>query len=253
MPGFQTISVSVTATVPLRGDSQVQQDDASHTRIGGGAAANADALANADANADALANSTSSGAENDTSCAETSGAGSDHDSIMNAFRNMSSEDRMNLARDLLATMSPDELRDLLQGMRRFPWEEDMGAQTDEIGMRSPPISPRSQSPLSEGMPSTPVVRERKLFAPAKKALAFFEKSRDNKNAKAKPCREARRTIAKIYEEKVKADEVDDTEGNRRAEMPTMVQDYFMTHFGVRLHVAHVADAACAEWHSAKCC
>ena len=220
----------------------MQQDDTSHTRIVGGAATNVDALAN----------STSSRAENDTSGAETRGAGSDHESIMSAVRNMSSEERMNLTKDLLATMSPDELRDLLQGMRRFPWEEDMGAQTDEI----PPMSPRPQSPLSDldqGQPPPPVVRERQLFAPAKKALAFFEKSRDNKNAKAKPCREARRTIAKIYEEKVKADEVDDTEGNRRAEMPTMVQDYFMTHFGVRLHVVHVADVARAEWHSAKCC
>ena len=33
--------------------------------------------------------------------------------------------------DVLRNMDPNDLKDLLQGMKRFPWEVDNGAQTDE--------------------------------------------------------------------------------------------------------------------------
>jgi hypothetical protein len=66
-------------------------------------------------------------------------------------------------------------------------------------------------------------------------------------------------VAKLYEAKVKADEVDDREGNMRAPFPEFIQDFFINQYGLKsladkqlgklVTGVHKHSAAGAHYHS----
>ena len=55
------------------------------------------------------------------------------DALLQSLLNMSDADRMRLAEELLKSLSAEDLKALLQGMRRFEWEVDVECQTDHSG------------------------------------------------------------------------------------------------------------------------
>ena len=50
------------------------------------------------------------------------------DALLQSLLNMSDAERRRLAEELLRSLSEDDLKALLQGMRRFPWEVDVECQ-----------------------------------------------------------------------------------------------------------------------------
>ena len=48
--------------------------------------------------------------------------------------------------ELLRSLDPDDLKALLQSLRRFPWEEDAEAQTEHSGDLSAPMDLRAHTP-----------------------------------------------------------------------------------------------------------
>lgn len=130
----------------------------------------------------------------------------------------------------LSAMDPADLKDLLQGMRRFPWEVDGEAQTDEVQPASVPAAvqaPAADVAVVDVAAGLAPAAPRPMFKPAGKSLRFFKASMSNKKAKVVPLRQLKRTIAKILEDKVRADEIDDMACHLRAEMPTFVSDFML--------------------------
>ena len=80
---------------------------------------------------------------------------------------------------------------------------------------------RSALSLSRGEMPKPQ-RKPKLFSKSRKALKAFTRASAKADAKIMALTKAHRQIAKIYEDKIKADLVDDRDGNRRQEMPNFM-------------------------------
>lgn len=169
------------------------------------------------------------------------------ESLLQELLNMSAEDRMRLAEDLLRSLDPEDLQALLQKMRRFPWEVDCEAQTDhtgEIGTQSSDgggtegaavlqaDNQTTPEPEPEPEPEKPE-RPKKLFAQEKRALSQFVKGRKDKKAKPQGLKTTRLTIAKVYEDKVMADEADDLDFRPRDGFPTFLYDYMLKEFGIK--------------------
>ena len=166
------------------------------------------------------------------------------DSLLQELLNMSAEERMRLAEDLLRSLDPEDLRALLQKMRRFPWEVDCEAQTDhsgEIGTQhangqggnEEALDGSSNQLTTAGKEEAKPARPKTLFAPEKRALNQFLKGREDKKAKPQGLKVTRHTIAKIYEDKVMADEADDLDMRKRDGFPTFLYDYMLKEFGIK--------------------
>ena len=166
------------------------------------------------------------------------------DSLLQELLNMSAEERMRLAEDLLRSLDSDDLRALLQKMRRFPWEVDCEAQTDhtgEIGTQhanaedgdGEALEDSSNQLTTADEQEAKPARQKVLFAPEKRALNQFLKGHNDKKAKPQGLKVTRRTIAKIYEDKVMADEADDLDMRKRDGFPTFLYDYMLKEFGIK--------------------
>jgi hypothetical protein len=167
------------------------------------------------------------------------------DSLLQELLTMSAEDRMRLAEDLLRSLDPDDLLALLQKMRRFPWEIDCEAQTDctgEIGIQSSQgdggegaasEQTSDQASLEAELEPEQPVRSKKLLKQEKRALNQFLKGANDKHAKPQGLKATRRTIAKVYEDKVMADEADDLDMRARDGFPTFLYDYMLKEFGIK--------------------
>lgn len=173
------------------------------------------------------------------------------DTLLQGLLNMSAEERMRLAEELLRSLDPDDLRALLQQMRRFPWEVDCEAQTDhsgEIGTQdaggraaegealeqaSSALEQASSQTQQGENPETKAARPKTLFVPEKRALNQFLKGQKDKKAKPQGLKVTRRTIAKVYEDKAMADEADDLDVRARDGFPTFLYDYMLKEFGIK--------------------
>ena len=76
-------------------------------------------------------------------------------------------------------------------------------------------------------------RQKKLFAPEKRALNQFIKALANKKQKAMGFKATRMLIAKIYEAKVMADEADDMDHRPRDGFPSFLCDYMLKEYGIK--------------------
>ena len=142
--------------------------------------------------------------------------------------------RRELAAALLHAMDPDELRALLQGMRKFAWEVEAEAQTDHSGPLVPkPLSEEEPPPEEQQPDSSKQARARKYMPQAKRALTSIAKATNSKKAKPISLKKARTLIANIYEEKVMADEACDQQGVRRDELPTFICDFMLHMYGIK--------------------
>jgi Ca2+-binding EF-hand superfamily protein len=162
------------------------------------------------------------------------------DALLQSLLDMSTEERMRLAEELLRSLDPDDLRALLQKMRRFPWEVDCEAQTDHSGdigtsdasEASPKLQPTVSTDTADPDAPKPA-RPKTLFVPEKRALNQFLKGRKDKKAKPQGLKTTRRLIAKVYEDKVAADEADDLDMRARDGFPTFLCDYMLKEFGIK--------------------
>eukprot|EP01052_Picozoa_sp_SAG31_P028527 SAG31_NODE_2761_length_5132_cov_12.543016_3_plen_464_part_00 len=156
-------------------------------------------------------------------------------------------ERNDLLQQILAGLSDDDLRSVLQSMRRLPWETDKQVQTEIPDLTSQSRRKNNNDGV-EGcddaernkdgctIATDHLLRATRLHPGATRPLSIFIKLRgQSKGSKPKliPVRQLKRTIAKIYEDKCAADLVDDREKNARSQMPNFVYDYHLKTYGVK--------------------
>ena len=97
----------------------------------------------------------------------------DADALLRSMLDLDAAERARLAAELLRSLDPDDLKALLQSLRRFPWEEDAEAQTEHSGDLGAPMDLRAHTPeqLMEKLVEHPDTQEHHLKATAEAVLA----------------------------------------------------------------------------------
>ena len=97
----------------------------------------------------------------------------DADALLHSMLDLDAAERARLAAELLRSLDPDDLKALLQSLRRFPWEEDGEAQTEHSGDLGAPMDLRAHTPeqLMEKLVEHPDTQEHHLKATAEAVLA----------------------------------------------------------------------------------
>jgi hypothetical protein len=151
-------------------------------------------------------------------------------SVESVLARTSAAEQRALAAALLANMSEEDMRALLQGMRPFAWEVNGSAQTDGTGQEAT-ADESAAAPATPGGGATPKVK--RLDARAKRGLSAIQKNLTNAKSRMVPLSKVKRQIANMYEQKITHDEASDLEGNRRDEMPNFVLEFMLNNYGVK--------------------